>query len=137
MPAALSLTRAQLGSIYDHALRHRPEEACGILAGDADGRVRRVFEMENAEHSSSFYMMDSQEQFQVFDQIEQDGLQLVGIFHSHPHSPAYPSARDCELAFYPDALYMIVSLMDGRPASRAFSIREGTVEEARLLVSGE
>lgn len=137
MAAALSLTRAQLNTICGHALRHQPEEACGILAGDADGTVRRVFEMENVEHSATFYMMDSEEQFRVFDQIEQDGLTLLAIFHSHPHSAAFPSSRDCELAFYPDSLYMIVSLMGREPQSRVFRIREGGVAESKLIIAGD
>ena len=136
MPAALSLTRAQLSAICAHALEHKPEEACGILAGDADGTVRRVFLVENSEHSSTFYLMDSGEQFRVFDEIERQGLTLLAVFHSHPHSPAYPSARDCELAFYPDSLYMIVSLMDDSPQSRVFHIRDGGVQEAEMVVAG-
>ena len=136
MPAALRITRAQLDTVFGHALRYTPEEACGILAGDADGTVRRVFLVENSEHSSTFYLMDPGEQFRVFDQIEQDGLELLAIFHSHPHSTAYPSARDCELAFYPDSFYMIVSLMDREPRSRVFRIREKGVQEAEMVIAG-
>lgn len=134
MPGGISLTRSQLEAVFEHAKRQQPEEACGILAGDADGSVRRVFLMENAEHSSILYMMDSAEQFEVFDQMENDGLELVAIFHSHPRSPAFPSARDLELAFYPESLYLIVSLMDGEPQYHAFRLAGGQVAEAPLTI---
>jgi proteasome lid subunit RPN8/RPN11 len=136
MPQVLRLSRDQLKSIIAHARAQKPEEACGVLAGDAYGSVNRVFLMENVEHSPNFYMMDSQEQFRVFDEMENEGLELVAIFHSHPHSPAVPSMRDCELAFYPDSLYLIVSLMDdSRPECHAYQINDKQVVEAQIIVS--
>ena len=105
-----------------------------MLAGDSKGMVRRVFPMENSEHSEVFYLMDSEEQFRVFDEIERAGLELVGIFHSHPHSPAFPSADDRELAFYPEAAYLIVSLMDADPVCHAFSIVDGNMREIDIMV---
>lgn len=99
--------------------------------------VRRVFLMENAEHSATFYMMDSREQFQVFDEMEKEGLELVAIFHSHPHSPAVPSGTDLELAFYPDSLYLIVSLMEGEPDSHVFRIVNQKVSEAEIEIVEE
>jgi proteasome lid subunit RPN8/RPN11 len=137
MPDLLRLSRAQLEAIVGHARTHTPEEACGILAGtvrDGIRVVQRVFLMENSEHSSTFYMMDSREQFEVFDSMQKDDLQLVAIFHSHPHSPAVPSGVDLELAFYPDSLYLIVSLMNLEPESHAYRIVDGTVTEAGLEV---
>jgi proteasome lid subunit RPN8/RPN11 len=138
MSDTLRLSPAQYQSVIDHARDCKPEEACGILAGDSDGRVTRVFLMENAEHSDVFYVMDSAEQFKVFDEIEREGLELVGIFHSHPHSPPLPSAEDMELAFYPEAFYLIVSLMGEEPEARVFRIAEGKVAEVDLVLdSGE
>lgn len=135
MPETLRLSPAQYQSIIDHARACQPEEACGVLAGDGRGAIRKVFLMENAEHSDSFYMMDPNEQFQVFDEIEREGLELAAIFHSHPYSPPLPSARDMELAFYPDAFYLIVSLMDEEPRGRAFRIAGGEVEEVELMLT--
>lgn len=134
MPDSLRLSRAQLDTIVTHAVACRPEEACGVLAGDGNGLVRRVYPMENAEHSETFYLMDSQEQFRVFDEIEEEGLELVGIFHSHPCSPAFPSAHDRELAFYPDAAYLIVSLMNREPECHAFTIVDGDSREIDIMV---
>jgi len=135
MPADLRLSRAQLETVIGHARECAPEEACGILAGGEDGTVLRVIPMENAEHSRTFYLMDSREQFQIFDEMERDGLELVAIFHSHPHSPAYPSIHDMELAFYPEAVYLIVSLMGDEPDSHAFKIADQTIREIEIIVS--
>lgn len=137
MPNRLRLSPAQLESVYEHARFCQPEEACGILAGDGDGQVLRVFPMENAEHSQNFYLMDSQEQFQVFDEMKNEGLTLVAIFHSHPHSPAYPSRQDMDLAFYPDSVYFIVSLMNAEPESHAFKIVNGKVREIDIVMETE
>ncbi|MHB0914534.1 MAG: M67 family metallopeptidase [Thermoleophilia bacterium] len=137
MSDALRLSPDQYQSIIDHARSCQPEEACGILAGEADGVARKVFLMENTEHSDVFYMMDSREQFEVFDAIERDGLKLLAIFHSHPHSPPLPSAQDMELAFYPDAFYLIVSLMREEPEARVFRIVDGEVREAELALGGD
>jgi proteasome lid subunit RPN8/RPN11 len=134
MDASLRLSPAQYRSIIDHALACKPEEACGILAGGGDGTVTHVFLMENAEHSDSFYMMDSREQFEVFDEIEREGLELIAVFHSHPHSPPLPSAQDLELAFYPDALYLIVSLIGEQPQGRVYRIVDRQVEEVEMVL---
>jgi proteasome lid subunit RPN8/RPN11 len=137
MSETLRLTRAQYRSIVDHARDCMPEEACGILAGDDGGNVRRVFLMENAEHSENFYIMDSTEQFRVFDEIEKAGLELIAIFHSHPSSPPLPSAQDLELAFYPDAYYLIVSLMGVEPDCRVFRIKDREIYDVELILEGE
>lgn len=134
MPDSLRLSPAQLEVLIAHARAQRPEEACGILAGKSDGTVTRVFPMENAEHSRTFFMMDSREQFRVFDEMERENIELVAIFHSHPDTEAYPSARDLELAFYPDSVYLIVSLANEDAVSRAFKIIDGKVRETEIII---
>lgn len=133
----LRLSLAQLEAVIAHALSRAPEEACGILAGDDTGAVKRVFAMQNADRSETTYAMDSREQFEVFDEIRSEGLELLAIFHSHPSSEAYPSARDLELAFYPEAYYLIVSLMEIDPVCRAFRIVDGEVKETGFVLNDE
>lgn len=133
----LRLSPAQLEAVIAHARSRAPEEACGILAGDDTGAVKRVYAMQNADRSETTYAMDSREQFEVFDEIRSEGLELLAIFHSHPSSEAYPSARDLELAFYPEAYYMIVSLMDEEPACRTFRILDGEVRETGFVLDEE
>lgn len=134
MSLVLRLSQAQLDTVIGHARACKPEEACGILAGDSEGNVLRVYCMENAEHSSTSYKLDSNEQFRVFDEIKRDELKKVAIFHSHPHSPALPSMKDVEIAFYPDSVYLIVSLMDDEPDCHAYEIVGGQTEELEITM---
>ncbi|NOZ26287.1 MAG: M67 family metallopeptidase, partial [Nitrospirae bacterium] len=97
-----------------HARAGAPEEVCGILAG-TDDEVVEVFEMVNTEHSPVSYFMDPKEQFLVMKAIREKGLRMTGIYHSHPASEAYPSAKDVRLAFYDDVAYVIISLMNSEP----------------------
>ena len=119
-----------------HAAVHFPEEACGLLAGLFDGSTARVMHflpIENMLHSPLVYEMEPLEQVRAMIAIESEGLELVGIFHSHPSGPAVPSPSDVAQAYYPDAAYIIISLADRqRPSARAFLIRDNGVEEIRL-----
>ncbi len=91
--------------------------------------------MTNAERSPSFYVMDPQEQFRVMKEMREAGQELVGIYHSHTGSRAYPSATDVDLAYYPEAVYLIVSLLDRKnPAARGFRIREQKISEIAVNV---
>jgi [CysO sulfur-carrier protein]-S-L-cysteine hydrolase len=136
----LLLKRSDLLSVFEHCSEGYPNEACGILGGKG-GAVEKVYRMKNAKPGPSYYEMDPQEQFRVMRDIRQAGLALVGVFHSHPAGPAYPSSVDVARAYwpgtslpnYPEAVYVIVSLRDpARPSARAFSIESGTVAEVRL-----
>lgn len=125
-------------ALYDRMLAHcrksYPDEACGLLAGAGD-RVTAFFEMTNSEPSPVSYLMDPKEQFSAMKEIREKGLRMVGIFHSHPQSPAYPSPTDVSLAWYDDTVYVIVCLIDReRPEMRAFNIVSGSIEEAILII---
>jgi len=138
----LKITNADLQSIFEHCSTGLPNEACGILAG-RDNRVEKVYLMRNAKPGPDYYEMDPEEQFRIMKDIRDGGLVMVGMFHSHPTGQAYPSSVDVEKAYwpgteipnYPDAIYMIVSLMDrSKPMARGFSIQEGKVQEITLSV---
>jgi len=96
--------------IIEHPRQESPLESCGILAG-TNGRITKFYPMTNKEKSSSCYLMEPEEQLRVFQEIEKKGLEVSAIYHSHPHSPAFPSQRDVDSAFYPDSLVFIISLM--------------------------
>jgi proteasome lid subunit RPN8/RPN11 len=69
--------------------------------------------------------------------IEDAGEELVAIYHSHTKSAAYPSQTDVNLAGWPDAVYVIVSLEDPeKPDVRGFWIRDREISDAELLVRG-
>ena len=94
--------------------------------------------MENIEKSSSSYLMAPEEQLRVFREIEEEGLELSAIYHSHPHSPAFPSQRDVDYAFYPGSLILIVSLMDQKfPQIGAFQIENGKIKKKALKITGK
>jgi proteasome lid subunit RPN8/RPN11 len=124
-----------LKEMAEHGLREFPNEACGLLAG-RDGEPVRFFAMKNLDASPVSYRLDPKEQLHVFDAMDDEGMDLLGIFHTHTHSEAYPSETDTKLAFYPDAYYLVMSLSDREhPVLRAFRILEGEITEEELKVS--
>jgi proteasome lid subunit RPN8/RPN11 len=121
-------------AIIEQARGEHPNEACGLLAG-TNGSVSKLFRMTNAERSPVIYRMDPAEQLRVFNEIDEAGLDLVAIYHSHTRSPAYPSSTDVSLAYYPEAVYLIVSLAEmDKPDLRGFQILDSKVTEIALEV---
>ena len=121
--------------IVEQGLREFPNECCGVIAA-REGAPVRVIPMTNADASPVTYRLDGKEQLQVFDAIEEEGLELWAIYHSHTHSEAYPSETDVRLAFYPDVRYLLLSLADREePVLRSFFIRDGEVTEEELRIT--
>ncbi len=130
--AQLVVPARLVSEIISHCRKGYPYEACGILAGK-DGVVKKVYMMTNIENSGVSYIMEPKEQFTVMKEMREEGLDMVAIFHSHPHSDAYPSPRDIKLAFYSEPVYVIVSLIN-EPDIRAFTINEDGVTEVEMKV---
>jgi proteasome lid subunit RPN8/RPN11 len=121
--------------IVEQGLREFPNECCGVIAG-RDGSPVRVIPMKNVDASPVTYRLDAGEQFRVFNQIEDEGLDVWAFYHSHTHSEAYPSETDVRLAFYPEARYLLVTLADREaPVLRSFWIRDGQVDEEELTIT--
>ena len=128
--------------VVAHAMGRYPDESCGLLAGSPNGtpgaavRAERFFPMTNADASPVSYRLDPKEQLRVFNELEEAGLELVGIYHSHTHSEAYPSPTDLRLAFYPEAHYVLVSLEDRKaPVLRGFTIHDGEIDEQDVTIT--
>ena len=119
--------------VVAHARSEAPNECCGMIAS-RDGEAVRVYRAHNAAASPLRYEMDGAEQYRIQMQIEDSGLDLGAIYHSHTRTEPYPSQTDVNLAFYPDALYVIVGLASDQPDVRAFTIRDGQVCGAQLEV---
>lgn len=118
---------AHLGQVY-------PEEGCGLLGGYKD-RVSRISPIENIEHSLTRYAMDPAAQIGAMLAFEAEGLEMVAIYHSHPHSAPYPSETDLAHAFYPEAVYLIVSLqLPDAPEMRAFRLIGDRFEEVSFKI---
>lgn len=119
--------------MLEHAREEAPNECCGLIGG-VDGEAHTVYRAKNAEASPLRYNLDPQDQFRIMTEIEERGEELAAIYHSHTASPAYPSQTDINLAAYPDAVYLIVSLAEGEQPLRGFHIRDGEISEAELEV---
>lgn len=117
-----------------HAQAEAPNECCGLLAGP-QGRVERVYRAQNADLSPVRYSLAPKELLGYIKDIDDRDWDLLGIYHSHTHTHAYPSDTDVKMAFWPDCLYVIVSLeKPGEPHLRAFRILDGKIEEEDIII---
>ena len=115
-----------------HALEDDSIECCGVLAG-TNGVLHKLFRMTNVDNSPYRFSWDSRELIMVWNEMEDNDWEHRVVYHSHTHSPAYPSATDIRLAAWPEAYYLIVSLMDREnPVIRAFRIQDGNVSEEEI-----
>ena len=128
----MRISRAQWDELIAHARADAPNECCGYLWAK-DGAVEGVERAENERNSPYGYSLDHRSLFAA-NELDDDGFE-VGIYHSHPRSPAEPSQTDINLATYPHWLYVIVSLAQPDGEVRAWWIRDGSVEEEELHVS--
>jgi [CysO sulfur-carrier protein]-S-L-cysteine hydrolase len=131
--AVMRIGNQLLDEILDHARVEAPIECCGMIAS-RDGEAVRVYRAANAAASPLRYEIDGGEQYRIQMEIEDAGLDLGAIYHSHTRTEPYPSQTDINLAFYPDAMYVIVGLAGDQPEVRGFQIRDGQVEEAELEI---
>jgi [CysO sulfur-carrier protein]-S-L-cysteine hydrolase len=129
----MRIARDLYDEIVAHALEDAPNECCGMVAS-RDGDAVKVFRATNAAASPYRYELDPAEQYRIQVAIEDDALELGAIYHSHTRTEPYPSQTDINLAFYPEALYVIVGLAGDQPEVRAFTIRDGSVQDAELVV---
>jgi [CysO sulfur-carrier protein]-S-L-cysteine hydrolase len=118
-----------------HVAAQAPLEACGLLAGKQDS-VETVLRVRNAERSPVRFRMDAQEQYNAFEWIDANGLDLVGIFHSHPSGPETVSPTDIA-----QAAYEVVHIIWSRPKrtwnARGYWIEKGKATEVTLQVLSE
>ncbi len=134
MIESIKIKKQVLDEIINHARADSPIEACGYLAGSED-LISRAYFLSNQDKSSEHFSFLPEEQFGVLRQARNEGLEIRGVYHSHPQTPARPSPEDIKLAFDPGLIYVIVSLAQGiNQAVRAFRIREGKVTEAEINV---
>ncbi len=129
----MRIVRELYDQMVDHARADAPNECCGMIAS-RDGDAVRVYPAENAAASPLRYEIDGAEQYRIQMAIEDEGLDLGAIYHSHTRTAPFPSQTDINLAFYPDTLYVIVGLSGGEPEVKAYEIRDGLVSAAELLV---
>jgi proteasome lid subunit RPN8/RPN11 len=126
-------------SIYekmvDHAKKERPLECCGILSGK-EKTVQKIFELKNTEESPIQYSMSPQDQLKVFEEMEKESMEMIAIYHSHPHTIPFPSETDVKLALYPDVSSIIISLKEKSPVVKAFQIGKEAIYLEEIEVVG-
>jgi proteasome lid subunit RPN8/RPN11 len=128
------IARSLVDEIVAHAVEDAPNECCGMI-GSRNGEAVRVHRARNAAASPLRYELDGMEQYRIQTAIEDDGLDLGAIYHSHTRSAPYPSQTDVNLAFYPDTLYVIVGIQDPEaPEVKAYRIVDGRISEASLEI---
>jgi proteasome lid subunit RPN8/RPN11 len=144
-PASVAIPAAMVQHLIDHARAGYPNEACGVIVGDASpaegGRPIRWEPATNKAASPFRYEIDPDELYRLTDATDRADETFWAIVHSHTHTAARPSATDVGQAFYPDALYVLVSLSDedsdpgtAIPTVQAWRIVDGEVFEVELLV---
>jgi proteasome lid subunit RPN8/RPN11 len=110
-----------------------PAECCGLLSG-TNGLITGHHSLRNTSGQPQIsYFAAPEDLFSAMKQIRDDGRALIGIYHSHPRTPAYPSNSDVEMAFYPEAIYFILSV-EPRLDLRAFRIIDSRVEDVTVDV---
>ena len=128
----LILTKEQLDRMIAHAKTHAPLEACGLLAGQ-NARVEEVIEIPNQARSEVRFVMDPVEQLKAFERIENEGLELLGIFHSHPNGPETVSPADIAEAAYP-VTHVIIARTGETWKARGFWIEGDAFQETPLQI---
>jgi proteasome lid subunit RPN8/RPN11 len=129
-PTNLQISRHAWEQMRQDVARRAPEEACGLLAGRRQGEqlvADLLIITTNLLHSATRYRIDPHEQLAAFNQMEAQGLELVGIYHSHPQGPENPSPTDLVEAYYPEAVQLIWSGRDGEWTCAAYTIQPGSV----------
>lgn len=134
----LQLTHQTWAEMVGHAYDGLPDEACGLVAGPpGTDRVTVFYPCRNAAASSRIYSIDGKDVMRVDRDAEANGLEILGVMHSHTHTEAYPSPTDVAQAPDPAWHYVIVSLRAEAPTLRSYRIVDGTIaEESVALIGG-
>ena len=136
----LRLSAEQYGVIVAHCFDGLPDEACGMLAGpmnaggEPTGAISAVTPCRNADASARTYTVEPRDLLRAMRDADARGDEIVGVWHSHTHTDAYPSQTDVRQAVDPAWLYVLVSLRHGEPALRAYRIRDGVIAEVPVEV---
>ena len=129
----LAFANRPFAEMIGHAYDGYPLEACGLLIGKGT-QVHRFVACTNEAASARIYSIPGKELLRAERAAEDDGLEIIGVFHSHTHSEPYPSPTDVAQAPDPSWHYVIVSLKREAPETRSYRIVEGSIAEERVAV---
>ncbi len=132
----MRIAQSLIDEMVAHAREDLPNECCGMIGG-RDGEATEVIRVVNSAVSPLRYEMDPQEQYNALKSIEDGGGELLGIYHSHTKSAAYPSQTDVNQAVaWPDQVYVIVSLADpDAPDVKAYLLKDLRIADVALDLS--
>lgn len=132
-PIGVRLTGGVRAAVIAHAREEAPNECCGLLIGN-DGRIDEAVRADNIDpRPHARYLLDPARHIATNRRLRGSGRSVVGFYHSHPASPAAPSATDIDEACYPALISLIVSLLGPDPQLAAYRIRQGQVVTLPLL----
>jgi proteasome lid subunit RPN8/RPN11 len=130
----MRIPRALYDDIVEHARAEAPNECCGMVAS-RDGEAVKVYRTTNAAASPLRFEIEPDEQILVHTEIEAAELDLGAIYHSHTRTEPEPSQTDVNFAaWWPGVVWIIVGLADGEVSVRTWTIDDGKVSEAELVV---
>lgn len=129
----LTLTTAQRDAMIATCIRALPNEGCGLLLGTSDGVVHDVVPSVNIADSAKVYEIEPKVLLRTYRRADDEGLEVLGVFHSHTHSEAYPSPTDIGQAPDPTWHYVLVSLKELPTVVRSFRIIDGVVTEEDVV----
>jgi len=131
----LRLTRSVHAEMVGHCYDGLPNEACGLLGGYAEGAKATVcYKAANVADSAKLYTVDPLDHLRADRDAESRGLSILGVYHSHTHTVAYPSPTDVAQAPDPDWHYVLVSLAEEAPVVRSYRIVEGNIAEEPVVL---
>ncbi len=133
----LILTREQRDSLIATCIRALPNEGCGLLLGTPDGVVSDVVASSNVAESTRVYEIDPKVLLRTFRRADEEGVDVLGVFHSHTHSPAYPSPTDVAQAPDPSWHYVLTSFLSIEPDLRSYRIVDGVISEEDVVIRGD
>lgn len=118
-------------------MHNLPFESCGLVAGvrcDQLWEAQEIIPVKNVLKNSTRFRMSPQEQLEAFQTIEDNGWELLAIYHSHPSGPPIPSPTDLEEHFYPDTLALICSYEQQRWVCKAFQVSAEIFKEVEIQI---
>ena len=128
----LTLSSEHRDAMVATCIRALPNEGCGLLLGTSDGTVTDVMVSPNVADSAKIYEIDSRVLLRAQRRSDEENLSILGVFHSHTHSDAYPSATDVAQAPDPEWHYVLISLRDVPSEVRSFRIVDGEINEEEV-----
>ena len=121
--------------IVEHAKKEKPLECCGLLGGK-DQTVQEVFETQNVARTPNLFSMDPKEELMVFEEMDKQSMEIIAIYHSHPHTIPFPSEADVKMALSFNVPLVIVSLKERNDSVvKAFQIGKEAIylEEIEVI----